>query len=126
MSTNTEQTKETTVVDHTVSDSVYASLFEKINLEPVASLSGLDSFQDTNALAEVTVNERMTAAVQVFLERLKNSGQTVERLDKTLLDHHIAELDQQISKQLDAIMHHPEFQAVESAWRGLKSLVDRT
>lgn len=68
----------------------------------------------------------MTAAVQVFLERLKQSGQKVEKLDKTLLDHHIAELDWQISRQLDAVMHHSDFQKVESLWRGLKHLVDRT
>jgi len=114
------------VVEQVVTEGVYASLFGKINLEPVAALSDLNSFQDDSGLAEVTANERVTAGVQVFLERLKKSGQAVERLDKTLLDHHIAELDQQISKQLDAVMHHPEFQAVESAWRGLKSLVDRT
>nr|EKP8926045.1 type VI secretion system contractile sheath large subunit [Cronobacter sakazakii] len=59
-------------------------------------------------------------------ERLKQSGQQVEKLDKTLLDHHIAELDRQISRQLDTVMHHPEFQQVESLWRGLKHLVDRT
>ncbi|MDR9989230.1 type VI secretion system contractile sheath large subunit, partial [Enterobacter hormaechei subsp. steigerwaltii] len=48
----------------------------------------------------------------------------VEKLDKTLIDHHIAELDFQISRQLDAVMHHQEFQKVESLWRGLKQLVD--
>ncbi|MCZ7837235.1 type VI secretion system contractile sheath domain-containing protein, partial [Atlantibacter hermannii] len=32
----------------------------------------------------------------------------------------------QISRQLDAVMHHEQFQAVESLWRGLKHLVDRT
>ncbi|MDA8500837.1 type VI secretion system contractile sheath domain-containing protein, partial [Citrobacter sp. Igbk 17] len=41
-------------------------------------------------------------------------------------DHHIAELDYQISRQLDAVMHHEAFQAVESLWCGLKSLVDKT
>ncbi|EMN6750234.1 type VI secretion system contractile sheath large subunit, partial [Escherichia coli] len=32
----------------------------------------------------------------------------------------------QISRQLDAVLHHPEFQKVESLWRGVKSLVDKT
>ncbi|SUC27426.1 Uncharacterized protein conserved in bacteria [Providencia rustigianii] len=68
----------------------------------------------------------MTVAVQVFLNRLKSSGQKVERLDRNLLDHHIAELDKQISQQLDEVMHHHDFQKVESTWRGLKFLVDRT
>ena len=64
--------------------------------------------------------------MQVFMERIRQSGQRVEKLDKTLIDHHIAELDFQISRQLDAVMHHQEFQQVESLWRGLKQLVDNT
>ncbi|GHK60651.1 hypothetical protein KPZU10_24120 [Klebsiella pneumoniae] len=52
--------------------------------------------------------------MQVFMERIRQSGQRVEKLDKTLIDHHIAELDFQISRQLDAVMHHQEFQQVES------------
>lgn len=128
MSVNTENTKEsqTTVLERPQEGSVYASLFEKINLTPVSALGDLDAYQDNTALSETTADERVTAAVQVFLERLKQSGQKVERLDKTLLDHHIAELDQMISRQLDVVMHHPEFQKVESAWRGLKQLVDGT
>ncbi|ELY4120705.1 type VI secretion system contractile sheath large subunit, partial [Cronobacter sakazakii] len=81
---------------------------------------------DSQRLADASADERVTAAVRVFLERLKQSGQQVEKLDKTLLDHHIAELDRQISRQLDTVMHHPEFQQVESLWRGLKHLVNRT
>ncbi|ELY4811184.1 type VI secretion system contractile sheath large subunit, partial [Cronobacter sakazakii] len=105
---------------------VYASLFEKINLHPVDALDDIDAWQDSQRLADASADERVTAAVRVFLERLKQSGQQVEKLDKTLLDHHIAELDRQISRQLDTVMHHPEFQQVESLWRGLKHLVNRT
>ncbi|ELY6264732.1 type VI secretion system contractile sheath large subunit [Cronobacter sakazakii] len=105
---------------------VYASLFKKINLHPVDALDDIDAWQDSQRLADASADERVTAAVRVFLERLKQSGQQVEKLDKTLLDHHIAELDRQISRQLDTVMHHPEFQQVESLWRGLKHLVDRT
>lgn len=128
MSVNTENTQEsrTTVLEHTNTASVYASLFEKINLTPVSSLGDVNVFQDNQAMSEVTTDERVTAAVQVFLQRLKQSGQKVQRLDKTLLDSHIATLDEQISRQLDVVMHHPEFQRVESGWRGLKFLVDRS
>ncbi|WP_410071750.1 type VI secretion system contractile sheath large subunit [Serratia liquefaciens] len=105
---------------------VYASLFEKINLTPVSALGEIEGFQDNNIMAETSADARVTAAVQVFMQCLKKSGQTVEKLDKTLLDHHIAELDFQISRQLDEVMHNDEFQKVESVWRGLKSLVDKT
>lgn len=125
---NTAPTSATTVLEknnHSV-QGVYASLFEKINLNPVSSLTRLDAFQNNDALAEATTDERVTAAVSVFLDLLKQSSRKVEKLDKTLLDGHIAALDDQISRQLDAVMHHPDFQRVESGWRGLKFLVDRT
>ncbi|RFT04474.1 type VI secretion system contractile sheath domain-containing protein, partial [Edwardsiella anguillarum] len=105
------------VLEHPVAGGVYASLFEKINLSPVSALSALDIWQDAQAMSDATADERLTAGMQVFLECLKKSGSKVEKLDKNLIDHHIAELDYQISRQLDAIMHSGEFQAVESLWR---------
>jgi type VI secretion system protein ImpC len=127
MSVNNETTPaqgQTTVLDR--ADGVYASLFDKINLAPASRLGDINDFMDDAVLADASAGERLTAAMQVFMERIRQSGQRVEKLDKTLIDHHIAELDHQISRQLDAVMHHPEFQKVESLWRGLKHLVDRT
>ncbi|EFN9664890.1 type VI secretion system contractile sheath large subunit [Escherichia coli] len=123
--------KEKNVAESVVSeahagDSVYASLFEKINLNPVSALSALDIWQDPQAMSEASADERLTAGMQVFMECLAKAGTQVEKLDKALIDHHIAELDYQISHQLDAVLHHPEFQKVESLWRGVKSLVDKT
>ncbi|EFD0944329.1 type VI secretion system contractile sheath large subunit [Escherichia coli] len=123
--------KEKNVAESVVSeahagDSVYASLFEKINLNPVSALSALDIWQDPQAMSEASADERLTAGMQVFMECLAKTGTQVEKLDKALIDHHIAELDYQISRQLDAVLHHPEFQKVESLWRGVKSLVDKT
>ncbi|KVN80622.1 type VI secretion system contractile sheath domain-containing protein [Burkholderia ubonensis] len=46
-------------------------------------------------------------------------------MDPDLLDWCLADLDEQLGRQLDAI-HHPAFQALESTWRGLQFLVDRT
>jgi type VI secretion system protein ImpC len=105
---------------------IYASLFSKINLSPISEMGDLEAFQNTEALSETSTDERVTAAVSVFLELLKKSSQKVDRLDKTLLDEHIASLDEQISRQLDAVMHHADFQRVESTWRGVKSLIDQT
>jgi type VI secretion system protein ImpC len=38
----------------------------------------------------------------------------------------IAELDQKLSKQVNAILHREDFQKLESAWRGLHYLVNNT
>ena len=42
------------------------------------------------------------------------------------LDARVAELDRIISEQLSAIMHAPEFQQLESSWRGLHYLCQQT
>src|SRR5271156_3448328 len=39
------------------------------------------------------------------------------------IDRAIEQLDAALSKQLAAIMHRPEFQKLEGAWRGLNYLV---
>ncbi len=64
--------------------------------------------------------------VSAFISELikpKNKG---ERVNKNLVDKMIAELDQQMSRQLDEVMHHNKLQSLESSWRGLKLLIDRT
>ena len=38
----------------------------------------------------------------------------------------IAEIDRKLSEQLNLILHHPDFQQLESAWRGLHYLVSNT
>jgi type VI secretion system protein ImpC len=124
MSVNNESQSQAggTTIERTLpKNGVYASLFNKINLTPVAEIGDLNGFEDNIVMAETSADARVTAAVQVFMQCLQKSGQKVEKLDKTLLDHHIAELDFQISRQLDEVMHSDAFQKVESVWRGLKS-----
>jgi type VI secretion system protein ImpC len=38
----------------------------------------------------------------------------------------IAEIDKRLSQQVNAILHHADFQQIESAWRGLHHLVNNT
>lgn len=122
----TSSTSETLIEERIDPAGVYASLFEKINLKPVSHLSDINVWQDETAMAEADNNERVTAAVRIFIDCLARSGQKVEKLDKMLIDQHIAQVDLQISHQLDAIMYHPQFQQVESLWRGLEHLVNNT
>ncbi len=49
-----------------------------------------------------------------------------ERIDKALIDAYIAEIDAKLSAQIDEILHHKDVQKLESAWRGLKFVVDQT
>ncbi|RQW65071.1 type VI secretion system contractile sheath large subunit [Vibrio viridaestus] len=64
--------------------------------------------------------------VAAFIENLLNSNQDFERVNKSLVDQMLVELDKKISNQMDEILHNKEFQQLESTWRGLKLLVDKT
>ncbi len=64
--------------------------------------------------------------VEALLAELIAPGKEAVPVSKALIDDMIAEIDQKLSRQLDEILHHPDFQKLESAWRGLKLLVDRT
>lgn len=64
--------------------------------------------------------------VAAFIENLIGSDQPQEAVNKALVDQMLVELDKKISAQMDLVLHCEPVQAMESAWRGLKLLVDRT
>lgn len=64
--------------------------------------------------------------VEAFISDMLESRQSGEKINRVMADRMIAELDQKISRQMDEILHHEDVQSLESAWRGLKLLVDRT
>ena len=64
--------------------------------------------------------------VEAFIAELLDSGTKQEPVNKARVDRMIAEVDDKISGQMDRILHNPDFQEMESTWRGLKMLVDRT
>jgi len=49
-----------------------------------------------------------------------------EKVTSAVVDSIIAEIDARMSAQVDVIMHQADFQKMESAWRSLRFLVDRT
>lgn len=64
--------------------------------------------------------------VAAFIEELLKPQNQGEPVKKALVDRMIAEIDARLSQQMDEIVHHPDFQSLESAWRGLQVLVERT
>ncbi len=64
--------------------------------------------------------------VAAFIEELLKPHNQGEPVKKALVDRMITEIDARLSRQMDEILHHAEFQSLESAWRGLELLVDRT
>ncbi len=64
--------------------------------------------------------------VEALIAQLIEPGKDMPKISKAVVDDMIAEIDKKLSIQLDAILHHPEVQKLESAWRSVKYLVDNT
>jgi type VI secretion system protein ImpC len=58
-----------------------------------------------------------------FVEGIMQKEMKISRNTELMLNERIAEIDRLLSDQLNQIMHHPDFQQLESSWRGLKYLV---
>ena len=100
-------------------------IYETMNLTVPSKTVDISGFKEAEALADSNANERIGAALSFFVDSVLQSSRKVERIDKTVLDSYIAEIDRKLSAQLDEILHHEQFQAMEAAWRSLKFLVDR-
>jgi len=64
--------------------------------------------------------------VAAFIAELLQDNEGSPQVNKAVVDRMIIELDARIGSQVDEILHDQAFQQLESAWRGLKLLVDRT
>ena len=64
--------------------------------------------------------------VQALIDELLKPERAEARVTQGLVDEMITNLDQKLSAQMDAILHHTDFQKLESSWRSLKYLVDKT
>ncbi|CDG19881.1 conserved hypothetical protein (probable component of the SST VI cluster) [Xenorhabdus poinarii G6] len=90
----------------------------------------------TSLLDEIMSQARMTPendgyyiakqGVAAFIGSILDTGSNEEPINKLLVDKMIVELDKKLSEQMDEILHAKPFQELESSWRSLKILVDRT
>lgn len=101
-------------------------IYQTMNVAPPVNEVVISNYRNPQALAESRANERIGAALAFFVESILESSATVDKIDKAVLDCQIAELDRRISLQLDEILHAPQFQKLESIWRSLEFLVERT
>jgi type VI secretion system protein ImpC len=65
------------------------------------------------------------AGLQAFLKEIVEVRPEA-KISAALVDDMINEIDAKLSLQLNAIMHNREFRKLESSWRSLKYLVDKT
>lgn len=64
--------------------------------------------------------------VEAFIAELLKPERDGERVHQAVVNDMIAEIDRTLSTQIDEILHQRQFQELESAWRGLKYVVDKT
>jgi len=90
-----------------------ASLLDSIIAQSKVARSDVERVRAKDIISEL-VREVLSGTVVVS-----------DNLSATL-DARIAEIDELISRQLSSVMHHPEFQKVESTWTGLQYLCKHT
>ncbi|MET3109125.1 type VI secretion system protein ImpC [Oxalobacteraceae bacterium GrIS 2.11] len=96
----------------------------------------VNQFSDPGAFAQLLDREfkpkgeeqrdAVVAAVQTLAEQALLNTVTMSDDAYDSIQAIISELDQKLSRQINLIMHHPDFQQLESAWRGLDHLVSNT
>lgn len=98
----------------------------EVHAAPATSegLSLLDQIV-TDSKVAVTDHERLSARDQIgeLVDEVLAGTVTVSMDLAASIDLRIAQLDEILSDQLNAIMHQTDFQKLEASWRGLKYLV---
>lgn len=101
-----------------------ASSLAQVQLKEGGDLASLlnKSFRPPTEERQSAVEAAVQTLAQQALADVKLiKGDVVQSIEAI-----VAELDKKIGLQLDEILHHPEFQQMESAWRGLHYLVSGT
>jgi type VI secretion system protein ImpC len=103
-------------------------------VNPASALQGIEfqgnefasllnkEFKPKSDDAKSAVEQAVLTLAQQALSQTKLIGSDVVMSIEAM----IAELDKRLSQQVNAILHHEDFQKLESAWRGLHYLVNNT
>ncbi len=84
-----------------------------------------DILSEANIKPNVEGYDTVKRGVQHLISEMLAPNRASEKVDKNIVDAMIAEIDARLSAQVNEILHHPDFQKLESSWRSLKYLVDQ-
>ncbi|MGR3436511.1 MAG: type VI secretion system contractile sheath large subunit [Shimia sp.] len=94
---------------------------------PLAELDEFKSiFEGTLTLPEEAPTAPIGRGLSEILARAADDQVLVEDDVIAMMDRMVTDIDAELSAQMDEILHHPDFQAFEGAWRGLAHTVDGT
>jgi len=74
----------------------------------------------------VRASEEIESAVQTLAEYVLKDTKLISSDAVASIGALVAQIDQKLTEQVNLIMHHEDFQALESAWRGLHYMVNNT
>lgn len=80
---------------------------------------------ETNLVREESQRAAARAMIAEYALQILDEGMVVGDNVVAALMHWLAEIDELLSEQMSAILHHPELQKLEASWRGLYYLVSR-
>jgi type VI secretion system protein ImpC len=87
----------------------------------------LDQIVDQGRMGrDPAARERGKDLVKQFVSEVLEGSITMARDTEAMINARIAQIDHLISLQLNEILHTPEFQRLESSWRGLKYLLSNS
>ena len=70
--------------------------------------------------------DKIQEAVQTLAQQALSGAVKMGDDVFSTVDRMVSEIDRKLSQQMNAILHHPELQELESAWRGLDYLVSNS
>src|ERR1041384_5554988 len=70
--------------------------------------------------------EAVERAVRTLAEQALSQTKLISSDVVKSIEAIIAQLDKKLTEQINLILHHPDFQKLEGAWRGLSHLVNNT
>jgi type VI secretion system protein ImpC len=87
----------------------------------------LDSIIDEGKMARSdSQKEHARDLIGEFAKQIMKGEMVISKDTELMINSRIAQIDRLISKQLNEIVHHQDFQKLESSWRGLFYLVNQS
>lgn len=82
--------------------------------------------EDGRIAREETQKEWAKDLVSEFVGQIMEGEMVVSKDTEAMINSRISQIDELISKQLNEVMHNPDFQHLEASWRGLHYLVHQS
>jgi len=95
-------------------------------VEQAAESSLLDQIVETGRFGDPSARERGKGLIKEFVAQVLEGSMALGRDADQMISARVAQIDHLISLQLNEVLHNPQFQKLESTWRGLKYLLEQS